>query len=1057
MCKIDDIEPDLEVGQFFETTPLAPTGKCISTNVRCFQQGGLMCTSVNISSVTASGSTIIAKMDGNTVEARLDCDVWMAQYSDISPCEKCDVNAIAPTGLPAGRSFDSKVMPAGDGCITALVGCSTSDGTFCRQIDVNRQGGVLLSRNTKSNAAGDIIGCGADGMFHTAGGSAYFVRMIDPITSLSCVFTGCVAGKFYQLLIFKGHQFLFSELCQLCDITTIQPTGLQPGEVFESSDSTNAAGCTETQATCKRDDGLICDSIELQGDGGVVIGSATNTDTVSSPLTCFGVGMYTGGTIPEVTTLSCVYNGCKKPCEQCNLPTLVPTGLGDDRTEFFANEIGSPGQCTNANIHCNRIDGQLCDAHINIQGGVNIASSPGTSTVLVNIVCGNTGTYETNTGWLSGINSQNEDENSDIFESKDEEGEMFLFPLQIFFVLAVLCINIVEGCVKTIPPEEYYPTSTFPAIDLCDMCKIDDIEPDLQAGQFFESTPLASTGKCIATTIRCFQQGGLVCTSATVLSVTAAGSTVIATMDGNIVEARLDCEKDGMFSSGTATKITQLACEFTGYSAPCQTCVPASLTPATLPTGAAFEAVDQGLAGGCPQVKVTCKRVDTITTCDSVSITATGAAGTNQIATVANSDTVSASLTCGADKMYEYGMQDTVSGGCKRTLVKCKRTDAAICDTITVQATTAGAPIVLASATPDVTEATGGANCWNDGFYSSGGNPINSLSCAYNGRSALCARCDLNSIAVTGLPPGRQFQSAVIPIGGFCMIAAVGFSTNDNTLCKRVEMTSQDGVVLGYGVNNAGAGNYVYCGNDGLFALSGGPQVLSLSCVYTNCVLCDMCKIDDIEPDLQAGQLFESITKITQLACEFTGCVTPCQSCNRDAITPISMPAGTAIEFEDTVSGGCKRTLVTCKRTDAAICDAITVQATTAGAPIVLASATTDVTEATGGADCGNNGFYSDGGTQLTGLECAFDGCITPCSRCDPNAIAVTGLPAGQEFMSAPQLTTLSCVYTNCVLQVRQSLCFENNPIYREPYLYSIRPLSINVSSSNYISHFLRS
>ncbi|EGT53640.1 hypothetical protein CAEBREN_31010 [Caenorhabditis brenneri] len=46
---------------------------------------------------------------------------------------------------------------------------------------------------------------------------------------------------------------------------------------------------------------------------------------------------------------------------------------------------------------------------------------------------------------------------------------------------------MVQGCVKTVPPEEYYPTSTFPAVDLCDMCKIDDIEPDLQAGQFFES------------------------------------------------------------------------------------------------------------------------------------------------------------------------------------------------------------------------------------------------------------------------------------------------------------------------------------------------------------------------------------------------------------------------------------------------------------------------------------------------------------------------------------------------------------------------------------------
>ncbi|EGT53637.1 hypothetical protein CAEBREN_11329 [Caenorhabditis brenneri] len=63
---------------------------------------------------------------------------------------------------------------------------------------------------------------------------------------------------------------------------------------IEGGDSRNAADCMQTEATCTRDDGRICDSVQLQGDGGVVLGTATNTDSVTATLTCVSF-RYGGG------------------------------------------------------------------------------------------------------------------------------------------------------------------------------------------------------------------------------------------------------------------------------------------------------------------------------------------------------------------------------------------------------------------------------------------------------------------------------------------------------------------------------------------------------------------------------------------------------------------------------------------------------------------------------------------------------------------------------------------------------------------------------------------
>ncbi|EGT32237.1 hypothetical protein CAEBREN_24805 [Caenorhabditis brenneri] len=420
------------------------------------------------------------------------------------------------------------------------------------------------------------------------------------------------------------------------------------------------------------------------------------------------------------------------------------------------------------------------------------------------------------------------------------------------------------------------------------MCKIDDIEPDLQAGQFFDSTPFAPTGKCISTNIRCFQQAGLICTSATISSVTASGSTVIATMSGNTVEARLDCEKDGMFSSGTATKITQLACEFTGCVPPCQACDISSLTPAALPTGAVFTAVDQG-SGGCQLVRVTCKRDDTITTCDSVSIIATIPSGSLQIGTVSNYDSVSVNLVCAEDRLYTFEAQtgisglacnyvncyscktcdltaitpasmppgtamefeDRMPGACKRTLVTCKRTDGGICNSVTVQAITAGGTTEIASADNDVSEATGGINCNDDGFYTDGTDRITGLNCVFDGcisefnrtgrdllRPSLkfpCVRCDLNAIAATGLPAGREYQSQVMPTGGDCLTAVVACSTTDGTFCRQIDINTQGGVLINSNTKSNAAGGVVSCAADGMFYTATGPEVTTLSCVYNGC------------------------------------------------------------------------------------------------------------------------------------------------------------------------------------------------------------------------------
>ncbi|KAF1754197.1 hypothetical protein GCK72_020757 [Caenorhabditis remanei] len=178
-------------------------------------------------------------------------------------------------------------------------------------------------------------------------------------------------------------------------------------------------------------------------------------------------------------------------------------------------------------------------------------------------------------------------------------------------LIYISIISFVNSCIRTIPPEEVYISSTAanlpteepgtPGTDepvtgepvtgepvtgepvtgeptsLCNTCKIDAIKPTLTdpATVFTQSDV---PGECLTTDVKCARTDTQVCTD---IKMTANGIEIGSVTNNKEVTATLKCREDGSYSSGEVVGITQLACNFMGCAepTPCSKCNVDALVP----------------------------------------------------------------------------------------------------------------------------------------------------------------------------------------------------------------------------------------------------------------------------------------------------------------------------------------------------------------------------------------------------------------------------------------------------------------------------------------------
>ncbi|PIC25248.1 hypothetical protein B9Z55_018255 [Caenorhabditis nigoni] len=145
----------------------------------------------------------------------------------------------------------------------------------------------------------------------------------------------------------------------------------------------------------------------------------------------------------------------------------------------------------------------------------------------------------------------------------------------------------------------------------------------------------------------------------------------------------------------------------------------------------------------------------------------------------------------------------------------------------------------------------------------------------------------------------------------------------------------------------------------------------------------------------------------------------PTNECTMCMVTPpTSNPTGTDFtSAEQATAGDCKKTLVTCKRTDDLTCKKVSIQTSTG----VLIEAA-DTKEASALLQCQNDGTYSFGAvTNIGQLSCMYEEC-TSCTSCDISKLTLPMPVAGANFRTLSNINQLECLYDTCAVP---SLCAE--------------------------------
>ncbi|PIC25250.1 hypothetical protein B9Z55_018255 [Caenorhabditis nigoni] len=377
----------------------------------------------------------------------------------------------------------------------------------------------------------------------------------------------------------------------------------------------------------------------------------------------------------------------------------------------------------------------------------------------------------------------------------------------IFLLLTLFTLNsFVETCVKTIPPEEVYITSTelptdkpwevtdapvtdapvtdapvtdapvtdAPVTDAptneCTMCMVTPPTSN-PTGTDFTSAEQATAGDCKKTLVTCKRTDDLTCKK---VSIQTSTGVLIEAADTKEASALLQCQNDGTYSFGAVTNIGQLSCMYEE----CTSCTSCDISKLTLPmpvAGANFRTLDSTAADGCKQTSVTCERTD------------------GQICVTIN---------------IFHGSNGDITGNLVSTI--------------------------------DGNTATVSLTCQADGTFSSGIlSNINQLECLYDTCAvpSLCAECDISAIAPTNLPTGAVFNPTDLPNGN-CIITDASCARNDGKICAQITTTVDTplGQATAYEFDSAAAHGYLFCGDNGIYNI-GDPSatVTSITCAYVNC------------------------------------------------------------------------------------------------------------------------------------------------------------------------------------------------------------------------------
>ncbi|UMM33722.1 hypothetical protein L5515_007091 [Caenorhabditis briggsae] len=365
--------------------------------------------------------------------------------------------------------------------------------------------------------------------------------------------------------------------------------------------------------------------------------------------------------------------------------------------------------------------------------------------------------------------------------------------MNFIVLLTLFSLNsLIETCVRTIPPEEVYITSTEPSTDKpgevtnapvtnapvtdapvtdapTNPCTICMVTPPTSnpAGTDFTSVEQGTAGKCKETLVTCKRTDDLTCNK---VSIQTSTGVLIDAADTKEASALLLCQNDGTYSFGTITNIGQLSCVYEE----CASCTSCDISKLTLPmpvAGANFLNLDSTTADGCKQTSVTCERTDS-QRCGTVAVVGSNGPIMGNLASTVDGNTVTVSLTCQADGTYSSG------------------------------------PL----------------------------NNINQLDCLYETCAVpnLCAECDINAIAPANLPTGAIFNPTDIPDGN-CKLTDTSCARNDGKICAQIITTADtligQGSIYHYNTNTAHA--YLFCGENGLYDI-GDPSATVKSITSEN-------------------------------------------------------------------------------------------------------------------------------------------------------------------------------------------------------------------------------
>uniref|UniRef100_A0A8R1EUU7 DUF281 domain-containing protein n=2 Tax=Caenorhabditis japonica TaxID=281687 RepID=A0A8R1EUU7_CAEJA len=138
-----------------------------------------------------------------------------------------------------------------------------------------------------------------------------------------------------------------------------------------------------------------------------------------------------------------------------------------------------------------------------------------------------------------------------------------------FFILTCLLAST-EQCLKTLPPEEIYITSTTimfetTTVNLCNDCDIEEIIQD-QGGNKVVPNDIRNELEdgCIKTYVQCYNEDLYGCLFVKLYAESGENTEQIGNFVTTSADGVLNCDKDGTYFSGNVKNIRTIYCIFNG-------------------------------------------------------------------------------------------------------------------------------------------------------------------------------------------------------------------------------------------------------------------------------------------------------------------------------------------------------------------------------------------------------------------------------------------------------------------------------------------------------------